>query len=267
MRSTKRRNAESKKIHLTELRHLIVVTGHFERPKVRKAADKVKKVLNGLNAEFSASNVKAKKLNSSKTKLVVVIGGDGTLLRVVRELKKAKPVLGIAAGERSALMQVKPKLIEKALEKLVKGTFSIQKRLRLQAKADGKTLATALNEVMLVNKKSGEIIGYCLNLNNKKKYCWKADACIVATPTGSTGHSYSAGSKKLAIGSHKIAIVPSNALNREQKPVYTKGNTAIALTGFDSTKQYEAVIDGRIRHKVKAKLTIKQGPNALFIRL
>ncbi len=246
---------------------MIAITGHFERPKVKRIAKKAEARLQKLGAKAVAADIKKKKFNGKKIRLVIAVGGDGTLLRVVRELRARKAVVGIAAGEQSALMQIKQEHLQRALQRIAKGKYSIQKRLRLQALAGRKPLQEALNEVMLVNSKSGAIINYCLYVNGKRRYCCRADACIVATPTGSTGHAYSAGGKRLPAGCKKIAVVPSNPLNRAAKPLYLKGGSKIALLGFDEKQGHEVVVDGQPRFRVKKRLLVSVGKEALFLKI
>ncbi|MDP2974048.1 MAG: NAD(+)/NADH kinase [Candidatus Diapherotrites archaeon] len=246
---------------------MISITGHFERPKVKRLAAEAKIILQSLGSECTAADIKKKKFNAKNVSLVIAVGGDGTLLRTVRELGEQKPILGIAAGEQCALMQIKPAQLRKALRKIVEGKYKVQGRMRLQAIADGKKLPLALNEAMLLNKKSGAIINYRLVVNGKRIYCARADGCIVATPTGSSGHAFSAGGKRLSAGSSKIAIVPSNPLNRAVKAVYAKGNSRIALSGLNSKQGCEVVLDGQPRFAVKKKLLVERGKDALFVRI
>jgi NAD+ kinase len=248
------------------LKGAVAVVGHFERPKVKKIAAKAAKLLHNWGVACAAADIKKEKFNSKGTALVVVVGGDGTMLRVARELKGSVPVVGIAAGERSVLMAIKPEKMEPDLEKIALGKFKIQKRMRLRAFADGKKLPPALNEVMLVNRNSGGIVDYRLHVNGKKVYRKKADGCIVATPTGSTGHAYSAGGKRLPAGSSKIAVVPMNPLYREAKPKYCSGGSTIVLDGFDTRHWHEAVIDGQPRFAVRKRLVVQRGADAFFVK-
>jgi len=244
---------------------LIVVTGHFERPQVKKIAQKAKKLLHNLGADCTVSSIRGKRFKNKAAKTIVAIGGDGTLLRVMRGLKYARPVLGIAAGTRCALMQVKPEHMETALKKIVRGTARTEKRMRLASKADGKRLPNALNEVMLVNRESGGLTRFLLKVNGRKKGIVEADGLIISTPTGSTGHSYSAGGKRISIGSNVIAIVPSNHVNRSMQPLYVMGNSIIELSGFKKREKYQVVLDGRHRRNVSKRLVVKRGKDALFL--
>ena len=246
---------------------MISITGHFERPKVRRIAQRIEKLLKKEGVESKLSDIARKGFNSKKVELVVAVGGDGTLLRVVRELKAEKPVLGIAAGKRSALMQVKQRDLIKAVKAVAAGKFGVEKRTRLQTIADGKKLPLALNEAMLVNKKSGSIIDYCLKVDGKVLEKCSADGCIVSTPTGSTGHSYSAGGKKIAVGSKKIILVPVNTLGRTGKPAYVGKDSKIVFDSLNKRHQLEVVIDGQPRFGVEKKLVVKKGKDALFVKL
>jgi len=244
----------------------VAITGHFERQKVRRLAQKAGRILHNLGVDCLVADIKKKNFNRRGIGLVIAVGGDGTMLHVARELKKPTPVVGIAAGKRSALMAIKPEKVGRALEKIAAGKFTVQERVRLQAITDGKRLPLALNEVMLVNKKSGAMVNYCVRVKGKRLYCGKADGCIIATPTGSTGHAYSAGGKKLPAGGKKIAIVPSNPYCREAKPVYAGGGCTIALDGFGKQQEHEVVLDGQPRFTVRKRLAAKKGESAFFVK-
>ena len=94
---------------------MIAVTGHFERPKVKKIAKKFASYLDRIGIGTELFPVSSTKLNRKKFSLICVVGGDGSLLRVMRELKSEIPVLGIAAGRRSYLMQVKKEIKSKLI--------------------------------------------------------------------------------------------------------------------------------------------------------
>ncbi len=245
---------------------MIAITGHFERPKVKRLAEKAEKLLHDLGVECTAADIRKKEFNSQKVETVIAVGGDGTLLRVVRELKKEKPVLGVAAGRHSFLMNVKEKSLEKALKKVALGKCRVEERMRLQAVADGKKMPPALNEAMVVNRESAALARFLLKVNGRKKGLIEADGLIIATPTGSTGHAYSAGGKRLGIGGKKLAVVPSNPLHRKAKPFYVKSGSKIVVEGFDKGEEFEAIVDGRVRKVVKKRLSVGRGRHALIIK-
>lgn len=249
------------------MKNLISITGHLERPKVKRLALRAKKFLEQHGKKCTVSGIAGKGFNSKKAELVIAIGGDGTLLRVVRELKKAKPVLGIAAGRKSVLMQVKEKKLEKAMEKIAKGSFKVEKRARLQALVDGKKMPLALNEAMAANKESAAIARFKLKVNGKSRGEIMADGLIISTPTGSTGHAFSAGGKRLRHGSKKIAVVASNSLGRSFKPLYLDEKSKVEVTIPKTGEKHLVIVDGRVRKRLWKKLVVEKGKIAEIIRL
>jgi len=247
-----------------KVKNLISIIGHLERGKVKRLALRAKRLLEKAGKECTVSSLKTFK--AGKAELVIAVGGDGTLLRAVRELKGKKPVLGIAAGRKSMLMQVKEKGLEQAMEKVAKGAFKVEERARLQAIVDGKKMPLALNEVMAVNKDSAAIAGFELKAKGKSKEIM-ADALIIATPTGSTGHAYSAGGKRLRHGSKKIAVVASNSLGRSFKPLYLGEKSRIEVKIPKTGERHLAVVDGRIRKSLGKKLVVEKGEAAQIIRI
>jgi len=246
---------------------MIEVTGHLERAKVKKIAERARKLLEGFGVECRLVGIKGKGFLSPGAKAVIVVGGDGSLLRIVRELDGKKPVLGVGAGKRNALMQVGQGKLKKAMKAIALGRFFVEKRARLEARVDGKRIATALNEAMVVNRKSGAIARLEVRVNAGKKKLVEADGLIVSTPTGSSGHAFSAGSKKLAIGCGKIAVVASNPLGRKFKALYVGGKSRIEVRPAGKGQECQAVIDGRITKKLGKKLVVGKGKPALFLVL
>jgi NAD+ kinase len=251
----------------SKVNSLILVTGHFERPKVKRLAKKAEKLLHNFGAGCLASDIREREFNSPVIKAVIAVGGDGTLLKVVREMKSQTPVVGIAAGTKCRLMAIKENSLEKALKKIALGKYSVEKRMRLQANIAGKKMPPALNEAMVVNRESGSLARLFLKVNNRGKGLVEADSLIIATPTGSTGHSFSAGGKRLKPGSGKIAVVAGNSLNRGFNPLYLGKNSRIVVSGIGKRKHYEVVGDGRVRKALKGKLAVKKGKDALFLRI
>ena len=244
---------------------MIAVTGHFERPRVKKIASKFSAALKKQGLEFETVGISSKKLERGGFEIICVVGGDGSLLRVARETK-GTPLLGVAAGTRCCLMQVKEKHIEGAAGKIARKEYSVEKKARLFGRASGRKLPPALNELLVVPKESGSLINLEVGIGGKLEK-FSCDGLIVATPTGSTGHAYSAGGKKLVQGERKFVVVPSNALNREGKPFAVGQGAKIFVKGIGRGQKLEVVIDGRERFSLKGKLLIEKGKPAVLLNL
>ena len=244
---------------------MIAIIGHLERAKVKKLAGKLLKLLEKKGLEAELLDIGSRKLKAENYWLVCVVGGDGSLLRVARQLRNV-PLVGIAAGSRSYLMQVKPGKIKKAIGQLAAGKFAVEERARLQGFLNGKKLPLALNELLVVPKKSGMLINCMVKVGAREKRI-ACDGLIVATPMGSSGHAYSAGGKKLGIGSGKIIVVPSNSLNRQWKPFVVSAVAGIEIRCLDKERAAEVVVDGRERFAMKGRLRIERGENALVLKV
>jgi NAD+ kinase len=130
--------------------------------------------------------------------IVIVLGGDGTILRVARELSgKYVPILGVNLGQMGFLAEVEPVMLEQSLEKLLTGSYEVRHRLMLSARVlrDERPVAeyTALNDIVISKGPFSRIIYVDTFVNNKPLESYPGDGIIVSTPTGSTGYSLSAG--------------------------------------------------------------------------
>ena len=132
-------------------------------------------------------------LKKEKLDLVVTLGGDGTTLRVFRHLENDTPILTInVGGNRGILAEITIEEIDEAIKQIQKGKFFLDKRTRVVASCGGKEFPPALNEIYINRTnltKTAEIEIKFQNDTVKQKM----DGVIVATPSGSTGHSFSLG--------------------------------------------------------------------------
>jgi NAD+ kinase len=244
---------------------MIAVTGHFERAKVKTISSKFSSALRTQGLEVERVGISSKKLERGGFEIICVVGGDGSLLRVARGVK-GTPLLGVAAGTRCCLMQVKENGILRAAKKIAKKSYSVEKKARLAGKVSGKKLPLALNELLIAPKKSGSLINLEAQFGRRNEK-FSCDALIIATPTGSTGHAYSAGGKKLGRGEKKFVVVPSNPLNREGKAFAVGQGTKISVKNLNKSQALEVVVDGKERFPLKGKLLIEKGKSAELLKL
>ena len=126
--------------------------------------------------------------------LAVVIGGDGTLLNVASECAKANiPALGINLGRIGFMTEVEVSDIENSLTKLLAGDYTKEKRMLLKASINDSETYHALNDIVVSKRDHEQLIGVDLYAEGELVYHYDADGLIIATPTGSTGYSISAG--------------------------------------------------------------------------
>jgi NAD+ kinase len=127
--------------------------------------------------------------------LAIVIGGDGTLLQIAsRCAQNSIPTLGINLGKVGFLTEIETSDIEKALEKVISGNYKTEKRMLLKMQINNENVSYhALNDIVISKPDGIKIIGVDLYTDNELVYHYVADGLIIATPTGSTGYSISAG--------------------------------------------------------------------------
>lgn len=128
--------------------------------------------------------------------LVLSVGGDGTFLRAARVASRVGcPVLGVKVGRLGFLTEVEPDETPALLERVLAGSARIEERLAVTATPDGECFPPqwALNEMMVEKRARHRLIRLAMLVGDVYVTTFSADGVIVATPTGSTAYSFSAG--------------------------------------------------------------------------
>lgn len=143
---------------------------------------------------------------------VLVLGGDGTLLRAARNMAdKDIPLLGINLGTLGYLAEVEIAAIEEALDKLLADQFIREERMMLagQVKRQGVPEENfALNDIVISRCGSLQVLTFHIYVNGQFLNSYSADGMIVATPTGSTGYNMSAGGPIVEPGARLLLLTP-----------------------------------------------------------
>ncbi len=201
--------------------------------------------------------------------LVIVVGGDGTILRTCLSLPKPEPpLLTVNMGERGFLAEVKPKEVFQALDKCLKGEFILEKHTKLAAYINDKQIPDALNEVFITTGtpvklmyariwKDGNYVGEC-----------QADGVIVASQVGSTGYSLSAGGPVLDNEMEAFVVTPVCPLIPFHPIVFPKNSTI--TIDVRRPRKISVIVDGHYQEFVESdnpKISIKISNNQTrFIR-
>lgn len=143
---------------------------------------------------------------------IVALGGDGTILRAVREFPDV-PVLGLNLGGLGYLSSVGEADAEAALGMLAAGRYSISGRALIEVRSaatGARAAATALNDVVLTRERTGHMVSLDLAADGRFVTRYMADGLIFATPTGSTAYSLAAGGPVLLQDSGSVVVTPLN---------------------------------------------------------
>ncbi len=171
---------------------------------------------------------------SKRCDLVIVVGGDGSMLNAAQIVAtEGVPVIGINRGRLGFLTDVMPDDIELQIEQVLAGNYSEESRflLELTAVHEGKAidLGCALNDVVLHPGKAAQMIEFELFIDNRFVYSQESDGLIVATPTGSTAYAMSAGGPIMHPSLNAIALVPICPHSLSSRPIVVDGSSEIRL--------------------------------------
>ena len=130
--------------------------------------------------------------------IMITMGGDGTILRVAPACAvSGTPILGVNLGTLGFLAESEPNEYDALIQKLVDGSYSVEKRAMLKSTTDKNTYYS-LNEIMVGRARTLKMVPTDVYIDDNFYYRYYADGVMVATPTGSTGYSLSAGGPVLS---------------------------------------------------------------------
>lgn len=131
--------------------------------------------------------------------LVISIGGDGTVLEAVQQtLASQVPVLGVNLGRIGFLAEVERTHLAEALDRVAAGQFIVEERMTLKAIIDNGPTVHGLNDVVISKRVSQRLAPVAVEIDGRPFRTYRADGIVVATPTGSTAYSFSAGGPAVA---------------------------------------------------------------------
>ncbi|WP_407308341.1 NAD(+)/NADH kinase [Desulfosporosinus sp. SB140] len=184
-----------------------------------------------------------------RTPFLISLGGDGTLLQAAREgAPYGIPVLGVNFGRLGFLCEIEKVDVFEALEKVLNGEYQIQERLMLQAVVNRNQaedcLQMALNDVVFFREGREGVITLQANLSGEPSVSYPADGLIVATPTGSTAYSLSAGGPILSPNVQAVLLTPLAAHTLSARPLLVSDQEEIQIF-LSSGDQCVVSFDGR----------------------
>ncbi|MDG6224697.1 MAG: NAD(+)/NADH kinase [Candidatus Thermoplasmatota archaeon] len=199
--------------------------------------------------------------------LVISIGGDGTVLRTLRDFDA--PVLGINVGSFGFLIEVQPENAKKAIDNVLKGNYTIRERSKLSTLVDSEPLPDAANEVVMVSKTPAKMVSYEMYINMKYMERIRGDGLIIATPMGSTCYAMSAGGAILDPEVQAMEIVPLSPFLKNIRPIVIPDNYIVTFKVLDRKRAVALAVDGNHVRSIKGDhdILIKRSKkNSKFVR-
>ena len=178
--------------------------------------------------------------------LIIVFGGDGTLLNSARKyLDYEIPILGINMGKVGFLTDIKVDNFEKSLSDILDGNYLIEERNLVSAKFN-ETHLYGLNEVVIHSGSYAQLMRYQLSVNDKIVYEQRSDGLIVATPTGSTAYALSAGGPIIHPSLDVWTILPMLPQSLSSRPFIISSEEKVVINLFDGpNEQAKICVDGQ----------------------
>lgn len=192
----------------------------------RPAAESFASSLRDLIRESGGKVVEAEE----EPDVVVAVGGDGTMLAAVRRaLIWDVPVLGFNLGTLGFLAEAEPEEAKQAVHRLIAGDFGTQSRMTVMARA-GSVSATGVNDVVVEKVDSTRLVGLDVNVDGTHFATYQADGLVIATPTGSTAYSFSAGGPLIDPGVDALVMTPVAAHSLFDRSIVLPSDVEITLT-------------------------------------
>ena len=185
------------------------------------------------------------------TDLLMVFGGDGTILRAVRESDGCQTaILGINVGRLGFLNAVAVADLPGALKKLWDNDFTVERRLLLAAagQCQGKTIhSCALNEIVVSHGAISRVIELEVSVNGEALTRYRGDGLIVSSPTGSTAYSLSAGGPIVSPAAQVFAITPICPHALSNRSVIVNSNATVKVKVLSEELEIIVSADGQMQ--------------------
>jgi NAD+ kinase len=245
----------------------VAIVSKPDRPELREVLPGLEKWLEQRNYEvvmdresaayFSGSTVMARReLAACSPYLVLVLGGDGTLLSAARAVAKAGTlILGVNLGTLGFLTEVPLADLYPALEAVAKGAYAVESRSMLLCTLvrGGETIAThqALNDAVVSKSAIARLNYFELFVEAEFVSSYKADGLIVATPTGSTAYSLGAGGPILKPDVNAFVVTPVSPHGLTHRPVVVRDTVAIEIHVKTGQEEAYLSLDGQVGMPVR----------------
>ncbi len=193
-------------------------------------------------------------VSDMKVEAIVIIGGDGTLLRTLCHAKA--PLFAINGGEVGFLTEANPDELEEGLDRLLTGEYFIEDVQRLTPILNERALEPAANEVVIHTARLAKMLHLEVEVGDEQAERFRVDGLILATPTGSTSYAMSAGGPLLHPAVRGVVVVPIAPFKLSARPLVVPSHVVIKVRLL-ADKPAELVIDGHAQYTIGQDETLR----------
>ena len=230
------------------------IQGMFDELEIRGIGSYIsasfEKILRESGIRFTAGSIFESPAEISSARLVVSLGGDGTLLETVALIGPRQiPVIGVNVGRLGFLATVAPERIKEMILALETGNYRIETRSILEAEANNMEIFGgvnfALNDFAITKTDTSSMITVHSYLNGMFLNSYWADGLIVSTPTGSTGYSLSCGGPVLVPNSKSLIVTPVSPHNLNVRPLVVEDSAVLSFEVKSRSNNFLLSLDSR----------------------
>jgi NAD+ kinase len=246
----------------------IGLAGRLSSEKAQKTTHKLIDFLRANDVEVIISNELAESLGrkdvpfgdeyfiGTNSDLVIVVGGDGSMLGAARAMvDHGVPLLGVNRGRLGFLTDIMPSEIEEKVLAVLNGDYVSEERFMLEmiAVRDGEVIGGghALNDIVLHPGEHLRMIEFELYVNDEFVYSQLSDGLIATTPTGSTAYSLSCGGALMHPSLDAIGLIPLNAHSLTSRPLVVSGESSVRLLLGEGASHMTVTCDGQLAQQVQ----------------
>jgi len=222
----------------------------------------------GLKDEISRLNCAAIPVSPEelgrRSELLVSLGGDGTMLRAMRLAdRQHASVLGVNLGKLGFLAEVDVPDLPAALTAIDAHEYTVEPRLAVDATLGGKVV-TAFNDVAVVRFPGESSALVAVHVDDEPFVSYAADAVIVATPTGSTAYSFSAGGPIVSPAVEALLVTPASPHSAYNRGVVISSDDTVTLEMLPECGRLAVEVDGQVAGHVEQRdrITLRSRPGA-----
>ena len=195
---------------------------------------------------------------SQQADLLIVLGGDGTLLGVARSAHPYDvPILAVNLGSLGFLAEISLNQLYPVLENVLSGKFDVERRMLLNACIwrNGKKVEdhNVLNDVVINKGVVARVINLQVLVNGQYMTSYRADGLIIATPTGSTAYSLSAGGPIIHPSMHTLVLSPICPFTLTNRSILIPDHSIIQVKLVAEHEDVRITLDGQEGYDMKAK--------------
>jgi NAD+ kinase len=199
--------------------------------------------------------------------LVVSLGGDGTMLRAMRLTDRQRAsVLGVNLGKLGFLAEIDVPQLAGALTAVDAGQYTIEPRLAVDATVGGRVY-TAFNDIALVRFPGQPTAKVAVRANGQAFVSYAADAIVVATPTGSTAYSFSAGGPIVSPTVEGLLVTPAAPHSAYNRGLVLSVEDSLALELLPDSGDLAVEVDGQLAAQVTPTARVELQPRPAAARV